>query len=110
MKDSTHLGPAETMKTLSIRIVTPAQIERISTTHAITITLRAMTRTVESIRGMPTLFIRGRGAPSSPETATHEPPQPEDGETLYSARMAEEPVAQGPRWLAEGIEIRPARE
>jgi ribosomal protein S18 acetylase RimI-like enzyme len=33
-----------------------------------------------------------------------------DTQTLVSPRMAEEPVAEGPRRLAEGVEIRPARE
>src|SRR6185312_8735158 len=50
----------------------------------------------------PSLFEAGTPLPGD-ETAGA-------GECLVSARMAEEPVAEGPRELAEGVEIRDARE
>jgi len=37
-------------------------------------------------------------------------PPDEHSDSLVSPRMAQEPVAEGPRKLAEGIEVRPARE
>src|SRR3954453_17269323 len=37
-------------------------------------------------------------------------PPEEHSDSLVSARMAQEPVAEGPRKLPEGIEVRPARE